>query len=587
MLIIIILHRFANYTQLIVQFSKLTLGEMSQKAYQSIMDANISATQLLQEEKYNQGYQILRRIETTLKQEKEAPTIPLSQINHLLSVVTNNIGCFYYMVDKFQAAEKYLKQSIEYLQLSIPDETLLITLINLVILFIKNEKYSEASRYIEQSFTELNQLQDQQLNPKIRLFLGDHSSIMTLQSLEAILLFYSGLTFYELGQSNNALQAWKKVLDILQSNTKSPYYILTKSKIQNLEAENVSKNNKGNLYSSRSHLKSDRINKILEQYSKDNEKSNQQSFRLLSQKIKKKIGNEMGDYQQPKWQNKIEHNEKKIEINNYFSDQKKIQLQINVKDLLHQKSITQRDKTKDIPLSSHTSSVNQQLNKALKKRPTQHIEIIEKLNKTHNEIYKSYLAQRSNNGSKTQRGDSNIDIRIKVNDKSSHSQNTIQHNKSQDKKSVDLRESPELCGSPQQFFNMLQSTQSVIKSQLMRSGSQGSVSQTSPFRLAQSQGDQPKNNNKLPFEYAKTHRPMVDTYDKAIKELYQNQYVQIENKKFNRIVDLAQSVKNRISNINKILIQQEKNQQILQKQFSQEFNQSKDEDSCETIIRMD
>lgn len=60
---------------------------------------------------------------------------------------------------------------------------------------------------------------------------------MTLQSLEAILLFYSGMAFQNLDETANALQAWRKALEMLRGNQKSPYYILTKSKIQNLEAE--------------------------------------------------------------------------------------------------------------------------------------------------------------------------------------------------------------------------------------------------------------------------------------------------------------------------------------------------------------
>lgn len=32
---------------------------------------------------------------------------------------------------------------------------------------------------------------------------------------------------------------------------------------------------------------------------------------------------------------------------------------------------------------------------------------------------------------------------------------------------------------------------------------------------------------------------MVDTYDKALKELYQNNHVSIDTKKFNRIFEMA------------------------------------------------
>ena len=66
--------------------------------------------------------------------------------------------------------------------------------------------YFEACSYIDLGFELIQDLQDKDIqmwNPRVRYFLGD-SSVMNMNIIEAILLYYSGLTFINLGQLESA-----------------------------------------------------------------------------------------------------------------------------------------------------------------------------------------------------------------------------------------------------------------------------------------------------------------------------------------------------------------------------------------------
>ncbi|CAD8106993.1 unnamed protein product [Paramecium primaurelia] len=318
------------------------------------------------------------------------------------------------------------------------------------------------------------------------------------------------------------------------------------------------------LLTNRSNVKSDRISKILSAYTVENEKNNQQSFRMLSQKIKSKIGNQISDHQS--LYPKPDIKDTKIEISKFFSDHKKTQIQISVKDLLMHKSQMQKS------LSKKSRDSNQR----------QH-EIIEKLNKTQNEIYKNYIAKRDSNGSKTYRDSRDLDIRIKLNDKSTQSQQALLQtliNKSNEKKSVEPRDSPDLCRTPQ--HNMLQST--IQNSLLIRSGSQGNVASTS--KLNNKMPDSKLNKIKNYLEQAKTHRPITDSYklSQEIDKVKQSKLVQVERNKLLSILKIAYRAKTKIDQFNEYLKQQEKISTAIQSFL---LNELSPENSIESILSLE
>ncbi|CAD8112986.1 unnamed protein product [Paramecium sonneborni] len=200
------------------------------------------------------------------------------------------------------------------------------------------------------------------------------------------------------------------------------------------------------ILTNRSIVKNDRISKILSNYKTEIDKHSQQSFRMLSQKIKRKIGNQISDnqanYPIPK---------NKTDVSKFFSDHSKSQFQINVKDLL-----------------MHKSQISKQLNKKGKDNNKQ---MVPRINKTQNDIFKNYLAQRNCNGSQTYRDSRDLDARIKISDKSTHSQQALLQtliNKSYENKLNQPRDSPELCYASQHIFNILQQSINGQSSLLLR-----------------------------------------------------------------------------------------------------------------------
>ncbi|CAD8182055.1 unnamed protein product [Paramecium octaurelia] len=318
------------------------------------------------------------------------------------------------------------------------------------------------------------------------------------------------------------------------------------------------------LLTNRSNIKSDRISKILSAYTVENDKNNQQSFRMLSQKIKKKIGNQISDHQTLYPKPEIKDN--KIEISKYFSDHKNTQIQISVKDLLMHKSQMKKSQSKK------SRDSNQRQN-----------EIIDKLNKTQNEIYKNYIAKRDSNGSKTYRDSRDLDIRIKLNDKSTQSQQALLQtliNKSNEKKSVEPRDSPDQCRTPQ--HNMLQST--IQKSLLIRSGSQGNVACTS--KINSKMQDPKLNKIKNYLEQAKTHRPITDSYklSQEIDKVKKNKLVSVERDKLLQILKIAHRAKSKIDQFNAYLKQQEQISSGIQSFI---LNELASENSIESILSLE
>ncbi|CAD8075981.1 unnamed protein product [Paramecium primaurelia] len=318
------------------------------------------------------------------------------------------------------------------------------------------------------------------------------------------------------------------------------------------------------LLTNRSNIKSDRISKILSAYTVENDKNNQQSFSMLSQKIKKKIGNQINDHQTlyPKQDIKLN----KIEISKLFNERKKTQIQISVKDLLMHKSQMQKS------LSKKSRNSNQRQN-----------EIIEKLNKTQNEIYKNYIAKRDSNGSKTYRDSRDLDIRIKLNNKSTSTQQALLQtliNKSNEKKSVEPEDSPNLCSTPQ--LTMLQSV--IQNSLLLRSGSQGNVACTSKLNTKLSESKLYKIKNYL--EQAKTHRPITDSYklSQEINQIKKTKLVTVERNKLLSILKIALRAKTKIDQFNEYLKQQEKISSVIQ---SLNLNELSSENSVESILSLE
>ncbi|CAD8173386.1 unnamed protein product [Paramecium pentaurelia] len=318
------------------------------------------------------------------------------------------------------------------------------------------------------------------------------------------------------------------------------------------------------LLTNRSNIKSDRISKILSAYTVENDKNNQQSFRMLSQKIKKKIGNQINDHQTlyPKQDIKLN----KIEISKLFNEYKKTQIQISVKDLLIHKSQMQKS------LSKKSRNSNQRQN-----------EIIEKLNKTQNEIYKNYIAKRDSNGSKTYRDSRDLDIRIKLNNKSTSTQQALLQtfiNKSNEKKSFEPGDSPNLCSTPQ--HTMLQSV--IQNSLLLRSGSQGNVACTSKLNTKLSESKLNKIKNYL--EQAKTHRPITDSYklSQDINQIKNTKLVSVERNKLLSILKIAHRAKTKIDQFNEYLKQQEKISSVIQ---SLKLNELSYENSVESILSLE
>ncbi|CAK67625.1 unnamed protein product (macronuclear) [Paramecium tetraurelia] len=313
------------------------------------------------------------------------------------------------------------------------------------------------------------------------------------------------------------------------------------------------------ILTNRSIVKQDRISKILSNYKTEIDKHSQQSFRMLSQKIKRKIGNQISDNQA-----KYPIPKNKTEVSRFFSDHSKSQFQISVKDLLLHKS---------------------QIQKLQSKKPKDDKQMVPRINKIQNDIFKNYLAQRNCNGSKTYR-DSNV--RIKMSDKSTHSQQALLQtliNKSYENKFNEPRDSPELCYASQHIFKLLQQSINGQSSLLLRSGSQGNVANTSSSN--NKTADPKFNKIKTFLESTKTFHSNTDPYKLTTdQELLQakSKFVKVNQSKIQSLLQIANKIKNTMDALNQILIKQEKTSSIISNLISYELSSR---DSIESIFTLE
>ncbi|CAD8112984.1 unnamed protein product [Paramecium sonneborni] len=316
------------------------------------------------------------------------------------------------------------------------------------------------------------------------------------------------------------------------------------------------------ILTNRSIVKNDRISKILSNYKTEIDKHSQQSFRMLSQKIKRKIGNQISDnqanYPIPK---------NKTDVSKFFSDHSKSQFQINVKDLL-----------------MHKSQISKQLNKKGKDNNKQ---MVPRINKTQNDIFKNYLAQRNCNGSQTYRDSRDLDARIKISDKSTHSQQALLQtliNKSYENKLNQPRDSPELCYASQHIFNILQQSINGQSSLLLRSGSQGNVANTSQINTKIA--DPKFNKIKTILEHTKTFHTTTDPYkltNDQERTITDKKFVKVDKNKIQSILKIANQVKNTLDAFNQLLIQQEKTSSIISNLISNELSSRDSIESIQTL----
>ncbi|CAD8192347.1 unnamed protein product [Paramecium pentaurelia] len=316
------------------------------------------------------------------------------------------------------------------------------------------------------------------------------------------------------------------------------------------------------ILTNRSIVKQDRISKILSNYKTEIDKHSQQSFRMLSQKIKRKIGNQISDNQV-----KFPIPKNKIDVSKFFSDHSKSQLQISVKDLLLHKS---------------------QIQKLQTKKPKDNKQMVPRISKTQNDVFKNYLAQRNCNGSKTYRDSRDLDVRMKLSDKSTHSQQALLQtliNKSYENKFNEPRDSPELCYASQHIFKMLQQSINGQSSLLLRSGSQGNVANTSSSN--NKIGDTKFNKIKTFLEKTKTFHTTTDPYKLTTEQEYtftNKKFVKVNQNKIQSILKIANKIKNTIDAFNQILIKQEKTSSIISNLISNELSSR---DSIESIFTLE
>ncbi|CAD8080454.1 unnamed protein product [Paramecium primaurelia] len=316
------------------------------------------------------------------------------------------------------------------------------------------------------------------------------------------------------------------------------------------------------ILTNRSIVKQDRISKILSNYKTDIDKYSQQSFRMLSQKIKRKIGNQISDNQ-----SKYPIPKNKTDVSKFYSDHSKSQFQISVKDLLMHKSQIQKLQ------SIKTKDNNKQM--------------VPRINKTQNDIFKNYLAQRNINGSKTYRDSRDLDVRIKLSDKSIHSQQALLQtliNKSYENKLNEPRDSPELCYASQHIFKMLQQSINGQSSLLLRSGSQGNVVNTSQ---SNNKSADPKFNKIKTFlEQTKTFHTTTDPYKLTTDQeraFTNKKFIQVNQSKIQSILKIANQVKNTLDAFNQILKQQEKTSSKLSNLISNELSSRDSIESIQTL----
>ncbi|CAD8193757.1 unnamed protein product [Paramecium octaurelia] len=316
------------------------------------------------------------------------------------------------------------------------------------------------------------------------------------------------------------------------------------------------------ILTNRSIVKQDRISKILSNYKTEIDKHSQQSFRMLSQKIKRKIGNQISDNQA-----KYPIPKNKTEVSRFFSDHSKGQFQISVKDLLLHKS---------------------QIQKIQSKKPKDDKYIVPRINKIQNDVFKNYLAQRNCNGSKTHRDSRDLEVRIKMSDKSTHSQQALLQtliNKSYENKFNEPRDSPELCYASQHIFKMLQQSINGQSSVLLRSGSQGNVANTSSSNYKTA--DPKFNKIKTFLEQTKTFHSTTDPYKLATDQefiLARSKFVKVNQSKIQSLLQITNKIKNTMDVLNQILIKQEKSSSIISNLISYELSSR---DSIESILTLE